>query len=112
MHPHETNPPYSRQSSIDEDTRVKTTIRKLVVGAVSLVVLVATAVTMWNHQENRIDLLNMTAADHTVQLTAVQGTVGNLRDDLRTVKANQDAQLELLKFLANNRKGPLPESAK
>lgn len=105
--------PHSHSSAaIDEDTRIKTTIRKLVWGAVSLIVLVATAVTMWNHQENRIDLLNLTAADHTVQLTQVQGTVGTLRDDVRTVKANQEAQLELLKYLANNRRGPIPESAK
>lgn len=105
--------PHSHTSaSVDEDIRVKTTLRKLVVGAVSLIVLVATAVTMWNHQENRIDLLNRTAEDHTIQLTSVQGTVGNLRDDVRTVKANQEAQLELLKYLANNRRGPVPDSAK
>lgn len=112
MHPHETTPPYSRSSSISEETRVKTTIAKIFAGAISLIVVVAIAVSMWNHQETRIDNLDKTAADHTTQLTSVQGTVGNLRDDLRTVKANQDAQLELLRYLANNRRGPVPEAAK
>jgi signal transduction protein with GAF and PtsI domain len=98
--------------AISEESKIKTSIRNLVVGGLALITLVASAMTVWNHQEARIDKLADTTEDHGRQITTVQVTVGGLRDEFRTMQAKQDAQLEILRYLAKDRRGPVPDAAK
>ena len=91
--------------ALTEDTRVRTSIQRLVTIGVTLMVIVAGAMTMWNKQVNDVSTLSSTVADHARQLEGIQ-------HELRAVQINQSSQTEILKYLARDRRGPVPEAAK
>jgi len=66
----------------------------------------------WNNTQRDSSALSEKVEDHTRQLTTLQATVGDLHDGFRELKANQNAQTEILRYLARDRKGPVPEAAK
>lgn len=100
----ETTPPMT----ITRDSKLKTNLATIL----GIVAAVWFASTQWNNTKHTGEELTRTVDDHTRQLTTLQTSVGAINDQVRTVKANQDAQLELLRYLARDRKGPVPEAAK
>jgi hypothetical protein len=99
-------------ASLSEDTKVRTNINRLLTWGVGLVVGTSVLITFWNKQENNV--ANLTASDHVqdVQLIELKAQVTSLVRQVDKVEANQNAQTEILKYLARGRPGPVPDAAK
>lgn len=93
---------------ITRESKFKTNLATLL----GIVAAVWFASTQWNNNTHDKTELARTVDDHTRQLTTLQTSVGSINDQVRTVTANQNAQMELLRYLARDRKGPVPEAAK
>ncbi len=98
--------------ALSEATRFKTSLERLITWGIGLIVIAAAATTMWNKQQNEqaeqrkdVSVLASTVEDHAQQLRGI-------RAELQSVQINQAAQTEILKYLARDRRGPVPEAAK
>lgn len=107
MPPADTTP-----ATLSEDTKFRTNINRLLTWGASLVIGTAVLITFWNKQENSV--ANLTASDQVqdIQLVELKAQVTSLIRQVDKVESNQEAQTEILKYLARDRRGPVPDAAK
>lgn len=99
-------------NSLSEDTRIRTNVNRLLTWGVTLVGFTAFAVTVWNKQDNVVTNLAASDLNQNGQLSALQSDVDQLTQKVMRMEANQASQTEILRYLANDRRGPIPEAAK
>lgn len=102
-----------------DDLAVQARVRKLLAWGASLIALTAYAITLWNTTTRDVSDLKATTTQHAAQIEVVTVSVSQLRGDVADMRAQlaadvkvRDSQMELLKYIARGRNGPLPESAK
>ena len=93
---------------VTKDSNLRTNIATIV----AIIAGVWFASSAWNNTKRDGEELNNVVSDHSHQLSTLQASVSALNEHMHTVDAKQDSQLELLRYLARDRKGPVPEAAK
>lgn len=66
----------------------------------------------WNGRVRDTDDTVKVVAEHTTQINGLTVKVGSVESKVNAIEAKQDAQMEILKYLARDRRGPLPDAAK
>lgn len=85
----------------DPDTRIKTDLKTIG----SAVAFIAIAVFGYAGLKNEVETLKKTAESQAAAITEVQSA-------LRSLEIQGAGQTEILKYLARDRRGPVPEAAK
>jgi hypothetical protein len=92
-------------STITEDSNVKASLHRIF-SAVAIVIAITIGATLaWASQIARVDRL-------AERVSSTENTVNSLAAQISAVQMQQAGQTEILKYLANDRRGPLPEAAK
>lgn len=100
-------------STIDSDsTKFKTSLQWLLVGGAFLISSTAAGITLWNKAQRDIEDLNKTTGVHTSDINSLKMDVSQIQIGMVKFQANQESQIEILKYLARDRRGPLPDAAK
>lgn len=76
----------------------------------ALIVIVWALAGKYNDNQHNMQTVTQQVSDHTIQLSNVQITIATMQKDLSSVSANQAAQLEIIKYIARDRRGPVPEA--
>jgi hypothetical protein len=90
----------------------KSTVHTSLAFILAIVAATWAASMQWNKSQSNAENLNSIVSDHARQLTTLQTTVGSLHDNLIKMQADQNSQLEILRYLARDRRGPVPDAAK
>lgn len=100
----ESAPPYN----LEKKSRVNTTLGMLV----CLVIGVVGATTWFNTRDHKAETMANDVANHTAQISTLQTTVSTLQGAVDRISIKQDSQSELLRYIARDRRGPVPDSIK
>jgi hypothetical protein len=91
---------------------VRTNVNRLISIGIALVAATAAGMTLWNKQQRDVDELSKTVTVQATSIETLQRDVNDVKIGMVRFQVNQEAQTDILKYLARDRRGPVPDAAK
>lgn len=92
-------------TEISEEALFKARLSLILRWGLAVIAATAAVVTLWTKQVIAVSALEATTAVHDTKIHQIE-------DNVTGVKAQLDAQMSILRYLGNDRRGPKPEVLK
>jgi len=96
----------------DDNTIVKSRLSILMRWGIAIVIGTAAVITLWTKNVIAVSSLESAVANHEVKFKVLDDQMTSVRIDMVDLKADIRNQTKILQYLANDRRGPMPEAAK